>query len=174
MGELAGAAHFWVMRSCEYAKVPKAEQRQTKQLCIRNIVFIKDGESIDHKSPSLHLADCVSVTFERQKNDRKADTVTQWRTSDELLCPVKIWASLIRRISSYKGASKDSPVSLVQYKDKVINITGEMIADLCRDGVVAIGETNSASANQRSEQDPFAQEQQWPCTSLEFQYSRSC
>ena len=141
MGELAGAAHFWAMRSCEYAKVPKAEQRQTKQLCIRNIVFIKDGESIEHKSLSLHLADCVSVTFERQKNDRKADTVTQWRTSDELLCPVKIWASLIRRINSYKGASKDSPVSLVQYKGKIINITGEMIADLCRDGVVAIGET---------------------------------
>jgi len=142
MGELAGAAQFWVMRSCEYAKVPKAEQRQMKQLvCIRNIVFIKDGESTDHKSPSLHLADCVSVTFERQKNDRKADTVTQWRTSDEFLCPVKIWASLIRRISSYKGASKDSPVSFVQYKDKVINITGEMITDLYRDGVVAIGET---------------------------------
>jgi hypothetical protein len=92
MGELTGAAHLWAMRSCEYAKVPKAEQRQTKQLCIRNIVFIKDGESIDHKSPVLYLADCVLVTFERQKNDRKADTVTQWRTLDELLCPVKMWA----------------------------------------------------------------------------------
>jgi len=76
MGELAGAAHFWAMRSCKYAKVPKAEQRQTKQLCIRNIAFIRDGETLAHNSQSLHLADCVSVTFERQKNDRKADTVT--------------------------------------------------------------------------------------------------
>jgi predicted subunit of tRNA(5-methylaminomethyl-2-thiouridylate) methyltransferase len=42
MGELAGAAHFWVMRSCEYAKVPKVEQRQMKQLSIRNIAFIRD------------------------------------------------------------------------------------------------------------------------------------
>jgi len=141
MGKLAGAAHFWAMHSCEYVKVPKAEHRQTKQLCIRNIAFIKDGESIDHKSPSLHLTDCVSVTFERQKNDRKADTVTQWRTSDELLCPIKIWASLIRRISSYKGAIKDSPLSLVQYKGKIINISGDMTTDLCRDGVVAIRET---------------------------------
>jgi hypothetical protein len=141
MGELAGAAHFWAMSSCKYAKVPKAEQRQMKQLCIRNIAFIKDGESVDNKSLSLYLADCVSVTFKQQKNDRKADTVTQWRTSDELLCPVKIWASLIRRINSYKGASKNSPVLLVQYNDKIINITGEMIADVCRDGVVSIGET---------------------------------
>jgi hypothetical protein len=141
MGELAGAAHFWVMRSCEYAKVPKAEQRQTKQLCIRNIAFIRDGETLAQNSPSLHLADCVSVTFERQKIDRKADTVTQWRTSDELLCPVKIWASLTRRILSYKGANKNSPISLVKHKSQIINITGEMIADLCRDGVVVIGET---------------------------------
>jgi len=124
MGELAGAAHFWSMHSCEYAKVPKAEQRQTQQLCIRNIAFIKDGESVDHKSLSLHLADCVLVTFERQKNDRKADTVTQWRTSVELLCPIKIWASLLRRINSYKGASKNSLVLLIQYNDKIINITG--------------------------------------------------
>jgi hypothetical protein len=81
MGELAGAAHFWVMHSCKYAKVLKAEQMQTKQLCIRNI---------DHNSPSLHLEDCILVMFEQQKNKRKADTITQWQTSDELLCPVKI------------------------------------------------------------------------------------
>ena len=45
---------------------------------------------MDHKSPALHLADCVLVTFEQQKYDRMADTVTQWRTSDELLCPINV------------------------------------------------------------------------------------
>jgi hypothetical protein len=141
MGELAGAAHFWAIRSCEYVKVPKAEQRQTKQLCIRNIAFIGVRETLAHNSLSLHLAGCVSVTFEWQKKDRKADTVTQWRTSDELLCPVKIWALLTRRILSYKGANKNSPISLVKHKSQIINKTGEMTADLCRDGVVVIGET---------------------------------
>ena len=57
ISKLAGAAHFWVMRSCKYAKVPKAEQWQTKQLCLRNIAFIKDGETLDYSSSSLHLAD---------------------------------------------------------------------------------------------------------------------
>jgi hypothetical protein len=70
MGKLAEAAHFWAMRLCEYAKVPKSEQRQTKQLCIRNIAFIIGKETLDHNSPSLHLVACVSVTFEQQKNDR--------------------------------------------------------------------------------------------------------
>jgi hypothetical protein len=141
MGELAGGAHFWAMRSCEYAKVPKAEQRQAKQLFIRNIAFIKDSEVLKHNSQSLHLADCVSITFERQKNDRKAVTVTQWRTADELLFPIKIWASLVRRILSYKGTNKNYPVSLAKHKNNIINVTGEMIADLCRDGVATIGET---------------------------------
>jgi hypothetical protein len=64
MGNLVAVAHFWAMRSCEYLKVPKPDQRQTKQLCIRNIAFIRNGKIIDHSSPNLHLADCVSVTFE--------------------------------------------------------------------------------------------------------------
>jgi hypothetical protein len=90
IGKLAVAAHFLAMQSCKYSKVSRAEQRQTKQLC---------------------------------------------------LCPVKIWTLIIRRILSYKGANKNSPVSLVKHKSKIINVTGEMIADLCRDGVVTIGET---------------------------------
>ncbi len=67
MGELIGGAHFWAMRLCEYAKVPKAEQRQTKQLCIRNIAFIKDGKVLKHNSPSLHLAEW----FQSRSKDRR-------------------------------------------------------------------------------------------------------
>ncbi len=36
--------------------------------------------------------------------------------------------------------NKNSPVSLVKHKNTIINVTAEMIADLCRDGVVTIGE----------------------------------
>jgi hypothetical protein len=64
MGELAGAAHFWAMRLCKYAKVPKAEQRQTMQLCLRTIAFIRDGKTLNHSSASLHLADCILIMFE--------------------------------------------------------------------------------------------------------------
>jgi hypothetical protein len=64
MGELMTAAHFWTMRSCKYCKVTKAEQRQTKQLCLWNIAFIKGGNILDHSSAELNLEDCVSITFE--------------------------------------------------------------------------------------------------------------
>jgi hypothetical protein len=85
MGKLAAATHFWAMQSCEYSKVPKAEQQQMKQLCLQNITFIKGGNILDHLSPELSLADCVSITFKRQKNDRKSDTVT---VEDDRLCHV--------------------------------------------------------------------------------------
>jgi hypothetical protein len=90
MGHLAAAAHFWAMRSCKYLKVPKAEQQQTKQLCLFNIAFIKDGEILNHSLAKLNSADCIAITFERQKNNRKVDTVTQWKTNNISLCPVKI------------------------------------------------------------------------------------
>ncbi len=48
MGKLAAATHFWAMRSCKYSKVPKAEQQQTKQLCLQNITFIMVGNILDH------------------------------------------------------------------------------------------------------------------------------
>ncbi len=56
--------------------------------------------------------------FQRQKNDRKSDTVTQWRTSDPIMCPVKLWASIITRILSYKGTNQESHVSLSQHRNK--------------------------------------------------------
>ncbi len=89
----------------------------------------------------LHLADCVSVTFERQKNDRKSDAVTQWRAKDPILCPMKIWALIVTRILLYKGMHKNSPVSLVLHRKKLISVTSEMITNIIQDGVVAIGET---------------------------------
>jgi hypothetical protein len=141
MGNLTAATHFWVMRSCEYLKITKAEQQQTKQLCLCNIAFIKNGEILDHSSTKLHLADWVSVTFERQKNDRKSDTVTQWRTKDPILRPMKIWASIVTQILSYKGTNKNSPVFLVLHRKKSISVTSEMTTNLIRDGMVAIGET---------------------------------
>jgi hypothetical protein len=112
MGKLAVAAHFWAMQSCKYSKVPKAEQQKTKQLWLQNITFIKGGNILDHASPELSSADCVYISLERQKNDRKSDIVPQWRTTDPVMCPVKLWASIITRILTHKRTNKVSPVSL--------------------------------------------------------------
>jgi hypothetical protein len=141
MGDLTAAAHFWAMRSCEYLKVTKAEQGQTKQFCLQNIAFIENSKILNHSSTKLHLADCISVTFVRQKNDRKSDTVMQWRTKDPILCPKKVWASIVMGILLYEGTNKNSPISLVLHRKKLISVTSEMITNLIQDGMVATGET---------------------------------
>ena len=43
--------------------------------------------------------------------------------------------------SVVQGANKNFPVSLVKHRIKIINVTAEMIADLCHDGVFTIGKT---------------------------------
>jgi hypothetical protein len=61
----------------------------------------------------LEYADCVSVTFEMQKKDEKGDTVTQIATGDVLLCPVRMWAAIVRRIWGYPGSTWDTKVSTI-------------------------------------------------------------
>jgi hypothetical protein len=91
--ELFTGAFFFAMRSCEYLKVSRP--RKTKLLTVSNIHFLKGRRAIPHTDPLLHLADCVSITFELQKKDTKNDIITQHRSSDPILCPVKIWANII-------------------------------------------------------------------------------
>ncbi len=174
MGHRLAAAHYWAMRSCENLKVPKLEQQQTKQLCLRNIAFIKDGKTLDHSSTNLNSADCIAITFEQQKNKRKANTVTQWKTNDVSLCPVIIWTSIITRIRSYKGTNPNSPVFLAKYGKKIISITSEMIVSLICNGVVAIGECNLESTNPKSDRNLSGQEQPWQCIWQALLSSRSC
>jgi hypothetical protein len=107
--ELFTGAFFFAMRSCEYLKV--SGQRKTKLLALRNIRFYKGRRLILHSDPLLHLAECVSITFEIQKKESKNDIITQFRSSDQTLCPVKIWTKIVRRISSYTGSTKDTTVN---------------------------------------------------------------
>lgn len=88
----------------------------------------------------LHTADSVSITFETQKNERKFDTITQWRTSDTTLCPVKQWASLVARIAAYPGANEATPVSAVWRYNQLSHITADEVTNTLRDAVKAHGE----------------------------------
>ena len=93
--QLTGLDIFFAFRSCEYLDVPYAEHGQTEILRLRNIWFFKDGELVQHSHPELEFADCVSLTFERQKHKEKNDTVTQEASGDSVLCPVQFAAGLV-------------------------------------------------------------------------------
>jgi hypothetical protein len=75
--QFTGLGMFFTFQSCEYLKASQAKQCQMVQLCMWNIRFFKDGEIIQHTHPNLEFADCVSITFKRQKREDKIDMVTQ-------------------------------------------------------------------------------------------------
>jgi hypothetical protein len=106
---------FFAMRSCEYIKVQGT--RKTKLLELKNIRFFKGNILIPHSSPFLSSANCVLITFELQKRDTKNDTISQHRSGDKRLCPVIVWASIAKRIRSYKNSSSSTTVNTFQFPE---------------------------------------------------------
>ena len=138
--QLATGGFFFAMRSCEYLKVPQAEKRRTDILRLRNIRFFRKGRELNHNNPWLEFADCVSITFDWQKKDERMDTVTQMFSKDLILCPVRQWAAIVRRIWGYAGASAETPVSAIWRHDRIEHITSAEMTNALRAAVISIGE----------------------------------
>ena len=94
--QLTILAFFFAMRSCEYLKT--TGERRTQSLRLRNLVFRRKNKIVPHDDPHLDLADTVTVTFEYQKRDLRDDAVTQSRSGDPLLCPVRAAAAVVQRL----------------------------------------------------------------------------
>jgi hypothetical protein len=133
ISQLSIGAFYFAMWSCKYVKVPAAENR------LRCVVFRRNGAIIPHDSPDLELADFVSITFEMQKKDEKFDRVTQHATGHEIMCPVRIWAAIIKRIRSYPGADDDTPVSAVWRNNRIEHITSQNIINAIDNAAESIG-----------------------------------
>ena len=141
-GQLIIGAFFFACRSCEYLKVQKPEDKKTKQLTLGNIAFYKNNERIlPNSSEHLDTADRVAITFETQKNGRKFNTITQWKTSDPILCPVLQWAAIVTRITTYPGSLDATPVSAVWNRGRIEHINSKTVENALRDGVKAYGES---------------------------------
>jgi hypothetical protein len=101
---------------------------KTKLICIKNIRFFRGKRNLPHSDKLLHLADSISITFEQQKRDTKNDIITHHKTGDKLLCPVKIWCKIIRRIISYTSSSADTPVNVFCLPDgSLCHFTGQQV-----------------------------------------------
>jgi len=103
------------MRSCEYVKVQGPQK--TKLLTIKNIRFFIGNRQLQHSDKNLASADCVSITFEYQKRDVKNNINTQHKSGDTVICPVKTWATIVKRVSSYTGASPSDTVNSFCFDD---------------------------------------------------------
>ena len=138
--QLARGAFFYAMRSCEYLKVPQAALKRTSILRLRCLRFYDEhGVLIPHNSPHLERANALSITFERQKKDEKMDTVTQIASGDPILCPVRSWAAVVKRIRTYDGSSDDTPVSAVWRHGRIEHLTSAAMVVALDAAVEAVG-----------------------------------
>jgi len=139
--ELFIGAFFFAMRSYEYVQVQG--KRKTKLLCIRNIRFFQGKRLVKHSDPFLHLASSVSITFEDQKRGSKGDTITHHRTSDPVLCPVKIWAKVVSRILSNDSSTPDTPVNTFKLANgSMYKFSGKDLLMHLRRAAMSLGSDN--------------------------------
>ena len=61
-------------------------------------------------------------------------------TGHSLLCPVRILASIVRRIRSYLGATDNTPIYAIWRNDRIKHITSKEIVDSLRSAVVGYDE----------------------------------
>ena len=97
------------MRSCEYTKTSQKEQK-TRTIRVKDITFRLNGRILPHDHPRINEATTVTILFGLQKCEILDEPVTQYRTEDPELCPVRGWIKVIQRIRSYPGFEDDWPV----------------------------------------------------------------
>jgi hypothetical protein len=136
--DLAIGAFFFAMRSCEYTHVTGS--RRTKPLRLRNLRFLRNNKVLALSDPDLASATAIAITFEFQKTDVRHETVHQHATGRTVLCPVRRWAAIVRRILAYSGSDADSLVSTVVCNDKRSLVTGAFLSTKLRDAARALGE----------------------------------
>jgi hypothetical protein len=136
--ELFIGAFLFATRSCEYVQV--SGPRKMKLLAIKNINFYRGNRRLNHTDPLLHMSECVSITFELQKKETKNGTITQHRSTDTLLCPVKIWARIIRRLISYPSSTPDTPVKTFLLDNSTTHkFTGQELLKYLRMAATTLG-----------------------------------
>ena len=74
-----------------------------------------------------------------QKKDEKFDAVAQYCTEHAVMCPVRAWAAVVKRIRGYTGSNDDTPVSAVWRNGRIQHITSQDIIDGINRGAEAIG-----------------------------------
>jgi len=141
VGQLVVGAFFFAMRSCEYLYVPINQPRKTKTLTLENIRFWKNNRILQHNDPTLNTADVVAIKFVKQKNEKDGDIINQFKSRDDAINPVKAWADLVTRISSYPKTRPQTQVNQVQIKGKLVAVTSAAVTMALRKAVRKIGKT---------------------------------
>ena len=138
-GQLLAGALFFALRSCEYLFIGWGE-RKTRVIEVRDIVFTVGADIIPHSHPYLHMSEAVTINFGDQKSEIRFELVSQYNNGDPQLNPVRNFASIVKRISSYPGFDPSWPIYTFYDGSRFSKITShEMIIEI-KFAVTGVGE----------------------------------
>eukprot|EP00957_Ditylum_brightwellii_P075786 5760130-Ditylum_brightwellii.AAC.1 len=136
-----GSGFLFAMRSCEYSKPDGSEEKRTITIRLQDIPYRLGKKWLPYTSPSLHIADSVSVLFHLQKSEKeRGENVTMHRTRDSQLNPVVHWAFTVRRVMKIKSFLMEWPIDFIKRNGTIECIALTKIRSLIRASVQAYGE----------------------------------
>ena len=138
---------FFCMRSCEFLSTRYAEEsKRTKILHLKNFQFKKGRKFLSLTTSSLDAlasSDIIIITFEFQKNDWRNHTVHMYSTDDNLLCPVRAGARVVKRVLSIPGSTMNTKIcTFMNSGGTISDINSAQVLPYIRTLIRAMGESN--------------------------------
>ena len=127
--QLSIGAFFFACKSCEYLKVPQAEKQRTDVLQLRSIRFFRNGKDMNHKNPWLEFADCISITFEWQKEGERIGHCHTNGVKGSHSLSSAIVDSNYKKIWEYTGPTEDTLVSAVWRYGRLEHISSKEMTE---------------------------------------------
>jgi len=133
--DLIVAGYFFAMRACEFCKTEKTGR--TRKVTLGDVVF-RDHNSrvVSHTDPKLvENAMFVTICFTDQKNGTKMERRSHKKTGEKILCPVRSWARVIKRVRSHLRTEEadSTPVCAYREGNEVREIRSAQVLQLLRD-----------------------------------------
>jgi len=133
LSDLIIGAFFFAMRGCEFSDTGPGGLTSTVTLgdlrfrrSDRSIVDILNGDPSDD-------IEFVTVTFREQKNGQKSEKRTQRKTRDPILCPVKRWVSVAKRLMlTVADCDESTEVCCVGRHNNRAKISGAIVRESVR------------------------------------------
>jgi hypothetical protein len=85
-------------------------------------------------------ADMVRIRFCYQKNDKRDVCIHMFSSGDKILCPVRAWASTVKRVLQIPGATENSEVCLFNSSSTITLIRADHVRSKLRAIVELVGE----------------------------------
>lgn len=131
-------AFFFLMRSCEYSETPNKKDKLTKIVELRDVTFIVNGKETPWNG-DIDNATEVLITFRRQKNGVRMQTISQSRTNMDL-CPCTTMIRLVKRLRKHNLTSGTTQINTYFHRGKQGFVRNTDIQKKLKNVVKIIGE----------------------------------